>query len=185
MLIGKEDQETGSLHVFHDERLLKEFRLQELSAGILVQWAPDSRAFYLMWSNGGMIGGYSVRVFRTAGNSVKEVPATEQAERDFAQSHYCKTRGNNVFAIRWVNGSDTLLIATQVYPTSDCGKDMGLYGGYEVRIDDGAVIHHYSEQQLKSVWPDGCPSRIWPTGLWGDAELQRAKQELKSKEQSH
>jgi hypothetical protein len=185
ILLGREDQEAGSLQVFHDEKLLKEFRLRDLSAGIFLKWAPDSRAFYLMWSNGGMIGGYSVRVFRIAGNRVMEVPATEQAERDFARAHYCQSRGNNVFAINWLGGSDSLLIATQVYPTGDCGKDMGLYGGYEVRVDDGSIVRRYSEKELKSVWPDGCPSGIWPTGLWGDAELQRAKQELKDKEQSH
>lgn len=184
ILSGNEEKEEGGLRVFLAEKLIGEFPLKDLSGGIFVKWAADSRAFYLMWSNGGTIGGYSVRVFRVAGNRVKEVPATDVAERDFARSHYCKMRGNNVFAIQWVNGSDTLLVATQVYPTSDCGKDMGLYGGYEVRIDDGAIVHRYSEQKLKSLWPDGCPSRVWPTGLWGDSELQRAKKELKDKKQS-
>jgi hypothetical protein len=185
ILFGNEGHSDGSLDVFGGTRLIGHFALRDLSGGVFVKWAADSRAFYVMWSNGGMIGGYSVRVFRVGDRRVKEVPATGRAERDFARSHYCRTRGNNVFAVQWVNGSDNLLIATQVYPTSDCGKDMGLYGGYEVRIDDGSIIHSYSEQQLKSVWPDGCPSQIWPTGLWGDAELQRAKQELKEKEQSH
>ncbi|MFI5111131.1 MAG: hypothetical protein ACHP78_20100 [Terriglobales bacterium] len=185
VLVGQEDAEDGGLQVFRGGKLLSAFRLQDLSGGIFVKWAPDSRAFYFMWSNGGTIGGYSVRVFRVADDRVAEVLVTAHAERDFARRYYCKSRGNNVFAIQWLNGSGRLLIATQVYPTSDCGKDMGLYRGYEVRTDDGSILHRYSEKELRSVWPDGCPSRIWPTGLWGDAELQQAKQELKNKEQSH
>jgi len=184
-LFGNEEKADGILRVFRSGEPIREFPLRHLSGGIFVKWAPDSRAFYFMWSDGGVIGNYSVRVFQVAGNTVNEVPATEQAARDFARSHYCKARGNNMFAIRWLNGSNTLLVATQVYPTGDCGKDLGLFGGYEVRIDDGLIVRSYTEKQLKSLWPDGCPSRIWPTGLWGDAELQRAKQELKDKKQVH
>ena len=119
------DYEGGTLRVFQGRTLLRQFKLRDLSAGIYVKWEPESAAFYLMWSNGGAIGGYQVRVFRVRANRVLEVPTTGVAERDFAKKHYCKTRGNNVYAVHWLTNSDEIVISTEVYPTSDCGKDLG------------------------------------------------------------
>jgi hypothetical protein len=135
-----------------------------------------------MWSNGGMIGGYEVRVFRATDESAQELPSTKQAEHDFRAHHNCAARGINVFAIQWLGrDSNQLLLATQKYPTSDCGKDAGRFGGYLVRSTDGEILKTYSEKQIKAIWPKGCPTRIWPTGLWGEAQLQQANEDLKKK----
>ncbi len=173
--IRSEDDDHGWMRVYKGSKLLRTFQLRNLSAGVFVKWAPDSRAFYFMWSNGGMIGGYSVRAFRVAHGQVEEVPLTRTAERDFERRHPCKARGYNVYAVRWLQGSGQMLLGLQVYPTSDCGKEMGLYRGYLVHFPDGAILRRYSEQQLKAIWPDGCPSAIYPTGLWGANELEQAK----------
>ena len=69
-----------------------------------------------------------------------------------------------------------------VYPTSDCGKELGLYGGYLVRATDGTILRRYSERQLKSIWPVGCPSDIYPTGLWGSDDLKKAQEALKARQ---
>jgi hypothetical protein len=171
------DSESGWLRVFQGRRVMHEYALQDLSGGIFVKWAPDSTAFYLMWSNGGMIGGYEVRVFRVGDNGVREVPAVTQVLKEFTQKHHCHDRGENIFAIRWVGQSDELMIATQVYPTSDCGKDMGFTAGYLVRIDDGDISARYPQSAVEAEMKK-CPSDIWPTGLWSGDDLQEAKTKL-------
>ena len=57
--VRREDDEDGWLHVYRGSDVVGRFELHELSAGIFVNWAPDSGAFYVMWSSGGTIGGYN------------------------------------------------------------------------------------------------------------------------------
>ena len=171
---NRPDAQRGSVSVYAGTRLLRTFQLQDLSAGLFVKWAPDSRAFYVMWSNGGMIGGYSVRAFRVGDLDVHELPLTSTAEREFRTRHPCPARGWNVFAVRWVDGSSRMLLAFQVYPVSDCGRQMGVYRGYLVAVDDGAIIRRYSERRLAAQWPDDCPSSIYPTAFWTAEDLEQA-----------
>ena len=71
-----------------------------------------------------------------------------------------------------------MLLAMQVYPPSDCGKELGLYGGYLVSATDGTILRRsQSERQLKSIWPVGCPSDIYPTGFWGSDDLKKAQED--------
>jgi hypothetical protein len=100
-----------------------------------------------------------------------------QALKEFTKKHHCHDRGENIFAIRWVGHSDNLMIATQVYPTSDCGEDAGFTAGYLVRIDNGNIFGRYSQPAIEAEMKK-CPSDIWPTGLWGDDNLQEAKAKL-------
>jgi hypothetical protein len=151
------------LRVYANDQELAAFELRDLSASMFVDWSPDSRAFYFMWSNGGAAGGYEVRTFRIADNGVTETFATRTAERDFDRRHPCPTRRHNVYAGQWLEGSATLLLVVQVYPTSDC-KEMGLYRGYVVRTTDGTIVRGYSEAQLKSTWPRDCRKTFDPWG---------------------
>ena len=165
MSIRTVDDEFGYLRVYAGKKLIGRFKLRDLSAGVYVDWSPDSKAFYFAWSNGGAAGGYEVRIFRVAESGVVETPATKRAEKEFEKKHPCPGgRTQNVFALGWSKGSDELLLATQVYPTSDCGKELGVYGGYRVRVADRTILQRYSEQQIVSLWPKGCPG-IYPTGF--------------------
>jgi len=148
-----ENNESGRgwLRVFQGRKLLSRFTLKHLSAGIWLNWAPDSNAFFLMWSDGGAIGNFHVRVFRIRNDRVVELPTMKIAEAEFATEHYCRSRRNNSLALRWPNGSDSLVIATGVYPTSDCGKDLGFTIAYVVRTDDGKIIKRYSQTQTETL----------------------------------
>ena len=172
--VKSEGDGDGWLKVYDARRLIHTTRLINLSGGVFVKWAPDSRAFYLMWSNGGAVGGYEVRVFRVGAGTVQEVPTTRRAERDFARRYPCEARGHNTFAIEWRDGSRQLLLAEQVYPTGDCGRRLGLYGGYLVNVADGAIHRRYSDAEIKRLWPAGCPVPVYPTGFWGSDDLKKA-----------
>jgi hypothetical protein len=148
------------MRVYAAEELRGTFQLRDLSGSIFVKWSPDSQAFYVMWSNGGAVGAYAVRAFRVIGTQVEELLLTRLVEREFERHHPCAGRGHNVYSVRWLKNSEKLLLALQVYPTSDCGKEAGLYRGYLVRAADGMILRRYSERQLKAIWPAGCPSDI-------------------------
>ena len=141
----------GSLLVLEGPKLLSRFTLKHLSAGVWLNWAPDSNAFFLMWSDGGAIGNFHVRVFRIHDHRVVELRTTKRAEAEFAKEHYCKSRGNNSFALRWPADSDSLVIASGVYPTSDCGNDLGLILAYVVRTDNGTIITRYSKSETEAL----------------------------------
>ena len=171
------EPDTGSffVSVYSNGRPLKTIKLRDLSAGTFIKWSPDSRAFYVMWSNGGMIGGYSVRAFSVENDLVTELPGPKAVAAEFARHYYCRTRGNNLFAVRWVDDSSQLLMKAQVYPTSDCGRYAGHLAGYLVNTSTGEIRRKYTQKEVDQI-SEGCPSGAWPTGLWSANDLQKAKE---------
>jgi hypothetical protein len=160
------EPEEGNFYasIYAGPRLLKTILLQNLSAATFVKWSPDSKAFYVMWSDGGAIGGYHVRVFIVSNDQATESPAPKNVAADFAQHHYCKTRGNNLYAVRWKEGRKQLLLQPSVYPTSDCGKEMGFASGYLVDTETGEIKERYTAEQMKQL-TKGCPSTVFPTAF--------------------
>jgi hypothetical protein len=114
----------------------------------------DQAHIALSYSDGGAIGRFHVRVFLIDGNGVRDVSKSiDGAVADFKARHYCKTRGNNVSALKWIRGS--LLILTEVYPTGDCGPDTGHLEGYLVSVPQGEILEHMTLNQLKH-YPGVC-----------------------------
>jgi hypothetical protein len=114
----------------------------------------DQAHIALTYSDGGAIGGFHVRVFLIDGNGVRDISkCIDGAVADFKVRHYCKARGNNVSALRWSQGG--LLILTEVYPTGDCGSDLGHLEGYLVSVPQGKIMEHMTLNQLKH-YPGVC-----------------------------
>lgn len=108
----------------------------------------DQAHIAVTYSAGGAIGGFHVRVFLIDGSGVKEVSKSiDGAVADFKTRHYCKIRGNNVTALKWIRGG--LLLLTEVYPTGDCGPDSGYLEGYLVSVPGGKILEHMTLNQLK------------------------------------
>jgi hypothetical protein len=107
----------------------------------------DQAHIALTYSDGGAIGGFHVRVFFIDGNGVKDVSkSVDGAVADFKSRNYCKVRGNNVTALKWMGGS--LLLLTEVYPTGECGPDTGHLEGYLVSVPAGKILAHLTLNQL-------------------------------------
>lgn len=102
--------------------------------------APDSKAFAITWSDGGAIGNFHTRVFViTPRGKIEEQSAPVRiVMQDFESHHYCKARGDNFLAVRWLTPHELLLEAS-VYPTSDCGSDLGYTDRYAVRLTSGQI----------------------------------------------
>jgi hypothetical protein len=137
------------------DKTLFRFDLKDLSVPfvwVITDTAHDRVA--LTYSDGGAIGEFYVRIFQIKGDTVTDLSqAVEPAVADFKSRHYCQARGNNVEALKWVKGD--LLLLTDVYPTGDCGPDLGHTEGYRVSVSTGQIEEHLTLQQLKR-YPGVC-----------------------------
>jgi hypothetical protein len=82
----------------------------------------------ITYSDGGAVGGFHVRVFHIEHDLVTDVSvAINGAVVDFRKRHYCRPRGNNVTALKWVGHTE----------------------GYRVSVPDGKIQEHLTLEQLK------------------------------------
>jgi hypothetical protein len=131
-----------------DRKTILSTHLKDLSASVFVVWSERNDWFAITWSDGGAIGNFHTRVFQVAEDKVTEVEAVRNAYADFRSRHWCKTRGDNVQAYGWDEKTSALVIVTSVYPTGDCGKDLGHTEAYLVQPTDGAIIKHPSLREF-------------------------------------
>lgn len=143
------DPKQAKVSVRRGTRTIFTFAVDDLSSNAEVVWSPDGRAFAFNYSDGGAIGGFHVRVFLVNGDTVKDASAAiEPAVNGFKSRHSCKTRGNNVTALKWLDDS-RLMLMTEVYPTGDCGQDLGHAEAYIVAVPSGKIEQHLTLEQLK------------------------------------
>jgi hypothetical protein len=108
----------------------------------------------MTYGSGESIGLFEVAVFQIHADEVTDVSASvEPAFTDFKSRHYCKARGDNVTALKWIGGD--LLLMMEVYPTSDCGPDLGHVEGYRVSIPNGKIVEHLTLAELRH-YPGVC-----------------------------
>jgi hypothetical protein len=113
-----------------------------------VEWSDDDQSFAITWSDGGANGGFHVRVFHLNGDSAVEWPATRSAWLDFKDRHWCRARGDNIQAFGWMKNTSDLLLVLSVYPTRDCGKEMGYTEGFVVDAVTGEIRNRWNREQL-------------------------------------
>jgi hypothetical protein len=146
------DPKQAKFSVRRGARTIFTFAVDNLSSNAEVLWSPDGKAFALNYSDGGAIGGFHVRLFLVNGDKVTDVSrAIQPAVNAFKARHYCKSRGNNVMAVKWLPNASDLLLMTEVYSTGDCGPDLGYAEGYIVAVPDGKIERHLTLNQLKNL----------------------------------
>jgi hypothetical protein len=148
-LYGK-DGSQGEFVLRRGTKELLRTQLKDLSASVSVVWADDERHFAVTWSDGGSIGDFHVRVFLVTGDSVSELPTIQKAWAAFKQRHWCKTRGDNIQAYAWLPGSQQLILVLSVYPTGDCGIQMGHTEAYMVDAMTGAIQQNWDLKKLNA-----------------------------------
>lgn len=148
--VTDEDDSGGNFVLRRAGKELLRTRLKDLSASTSVVWSEDKKNFAITWSDGGAIGNFHVRVFHVEGDLVTELPAVMQAFGVFKTRHWCKERGDNVQAYRWMPDSQSLVLVLSVYNTSDCGKEMGHTEAYVVDAATGNVKQHWGIKRLNA-----------------------------------
>jgi hypothetical protein len=144
-------KETGGIFVLaRNGKVLLRTQLEDLDASVRVVWSEDQKNFAITWSDGGEIGGFHVRAFHLVGDKVSELPAAKRAFESFKARHWCEKRGDNVQAHIWLHESRDLLLVLSVYPTGDCGAEMGHMEAYVVEAATGQIQEHWDLKQLKT-----------------------------------
>jgi hypothetical protein len=150
--------EHGATFWFAQEgKVIFSFKAKDLSAPgvwIALDKIPDPDRVAITYSDGGAIGNFHVRIFQINRGAVIDISKTvDAAVADFRSRHYCKERGNNVTALKWIKGD--LLLMTEVYPTGDCGPDLGHIEAYRLSVPDGKILEHLTLEQLTN-YPGVC-----------------------------
>jgi hypothetical protein len=101
-----------------------------------IAWAPDSKAFFVTSSDGGIVGTWSAKIYQL-GKKVKVLDPTEAARNDFKAATTCQEEPN-LAAVAWLKGSQELLLIGEVPPHSSC-PDMGTFIGYAVSLPTGSI----------------------------------------------
>lgn len=134
--------------------ILSEFGIPDVSSNVEVGWSPDSSEFFISYSDGGAIGGYHVQLYRVVGTILKKSRVPETVSEHFRTTHGCKSRGKNLFFLDWTLDSKVGFFVAEVYPTGDCGKELGVHRGYAVRLQDGKILRSFGEKQTDSIEGD-------------------------------
>jgi hypothetical protein len=114
-----------------------------------VAWAPDSRAFFATYSDGGNVGTYHVKVFHVTAAGVQVTEPIPDGRALLAPS--CgDPELPNVAAIRWGRRSRTLLVGVQVPPHSSC-VDMGTFRVFEVERPGARVVKEWNQLDARKL----------------------------------
>ena len=143
-------KEDGEFTLHRGNKMLLSTRLKQLSASVFVTWSEKNDWLAVTWSDGGALGSFHTRVFHVFEGGVSEVDSVKPAYADFRSRHWCKTRGDNVQAYGWDRETGSLVLVTSVYPTGDCGKDLGHTEAYMVQPVSGAILNHLTLHDLNA-----------------------------------
>lgn len=133
-------------------------------------WAPDSKTFYLTQSeNRAGVQGFYTLVFRVDGSYVANVlNVNALVQREFDRHHGCVfwegqkrySEEADIGAVKWMNGSDELLMVAETPYDSLCTDSRGYFAGYLVSLAHRKVIRSYSAQELMSRRGDVVGDRL-------------------------
>jgi hypothetical protein len=118
-----------------------------------VMWSPDSKAFFVTYSDGGNEGTYHVKVVYVEPTGLRIVEPLANGRKLFVPTCFDPERPN-VAAVKWMGqDSSRLLIAVQVPPHSSCAS-MGTFRAFEVAVPDGTVLAKYGQLPAKKLFGD-------------------------------
>jgi len=114
-------------------------------------WAPDSKAFFLTYSDAGNVGRYHVLVVYVTDAGIHVIEPVPDGSRLLKPKCF-DPELPNVGAIGWIgNGSNRLAIAVEVPPHSSCAS-MGTFKAYVIQLPNGEVISTYGQIEAKRAF---------------------------------
>lgn len=131
-------------------------------------WSPDSDLLAMTSSDGGAVGSWKVYVYSVEGDAVVEHNVMRQVQEELARAFpagidppgysFFSQRDReqfardpswvNVFAVRWLENPERLLILASVPSSSGYGADMGERRGYVVEPITGHILHRCTETEF-------------------------------------
>ncbi len=112
-------------------------------------WAPDSKAFFVTYSDGGSVGRYHVKIVYVTESGLRISEPLPDGRKLF-QPHCFDAEYPNVGAIKWT-GPLQLLIAVEVPPHSSCAS-MGTFRAFKIELPSGNVDARYGQLAAKKLF---------------------------------
>ncbi len=128
--------------------------IENVGIGTLAEvlWAPDSRAFLVTESDGGIVGSWTVRLFLIEGRRIDSRSIAAEVIRQFKKRFRCREPEEpNVGAIGWSEDSRSALLVAEVPPHSSC-PEMGKVRGYRVSVRTGKILEDLTQEGIKTRW---------------------------------
>lgn len=146
------DPENSTSQQTHTVLIRVGSHVYRTKVGILVNaeaaWAPDSKAFFITYSDGGAVGTYHVRVVYVSDHGIQVTEPVPNGRRLFKPTCFGPEMPN-VGAIGWIGkGSDKLAIAIEVPPHSSCAS-MGTFKAFVIQLPNGEVVSEYGQIEAK------------------------------------
>jgi len=115
--------------------------------------SKDSKAFFLTYSDGGMVGTYHVKVVYVTRSGILSIEPVPNGRR-LAKPKCFDPETPNVGAIGWIGaGSNQIAIAVQVPPHSSCAS-MGTFKAFLIQLPSGMVMASYDQIEAKRKFSD-------------------------------
>jgi hypothetical protein len=149
-------------------------------------WSPDSKAFFVTYSDGGNIGIYHVKVVYVNPTGLRIVEPVGKT-RQLVRPRCFDPEPPNIAAIKWARSdSSRLVIAAEVPAHSNCAS-MGTFRAFEIGVPEGKVLFTYDQIAAKKLFAsdlgdellesdDECvrvPEKCIPAGLITPRARQR------------
>jgi len=127
-----------------------------------LRWSADSAAFFVTQSYGGEVGEWLVWVYRIQGDRVQRTSVTQEVAREFKKHYRCREPEEpNIGAVKWLEGSNKLLLVAEVPPHSSC-PEMGKVKGYVVEVPGGRIVQEFGDRELSLRWGRELGRRLSP-----------------------
>jgi hypothetical protein len=115
-------------------------------------WAPDSKAFFVTYSDGGNVGTYRVELFYVEPTGLRVVEPIPDGGVLFVARCFTAD-GPNVAAIKWGADSSRVTVAVAVPPHTNCAS-MGTFRAFEISLKDRQVLKRYDQLDAKRLFAD-------------------------------
>lgn len=123
----------------------------DMSCCLEVGWSPDSNQFFIMYNDGGAVGGFHAHIFRIVADHLLESPAPRIVTKEFESHHYSSPPGANIFFLDWTPDSRNVFLVAEVPPSTLFGSHMGFYTGFLSNASSGKILRHFGEKQTSAI----------------------------------
>jgi hypothetical protein len=162
------------LRVTGPDKQVREIRDVSSSPSNDLQWAPDSKGFFVDGSEG-MTSPAFVQVYVLDDAQLRPLDVTRQVEQDMVKSYPpCKALyldaascrkieqnpEYNLTAIDWVDDSSAMVVMAEVPCTSNYGGIMCQAMGYEVEVPSGKILVRMTPAEFKVKWQKSMAQRL-------------------------
>lgn len=175
-VVGKK---TGSM--YPEDEMIPDYFLEKAGrrlqptirpyASPFALWSTGSDLLAITSSDGGAVGSWKVHVYSVEGDAVVEHNVMRQVQEELARAFpaginppgysFFSRRDReqfasdpswvNVFAVRWIENPQRLLILASVPPSSGYGANMGKRLGYVVEPIAGRILHRCTEMEFTNA----------------------------------